>query len=667
MKPPALPATLATLGIVCWALLPGAAALWGATADDAPGGGATLRWVAGALVLVAQVAWVVALRRPTLGRTLGSAVVVLGALATGWARRDDPLIALLLLIFVWVVGVALWGWLSPGPPRRRPGRDVSAGAAVVLWSVVALAGFDGLWARVALVGGLVSAAIASYVCTLHAGRPVAHRRALLALGLAALPALPWLTAPHLWALPALAAQLSTIPAGPARRWLPRGLDRALDAMLLDPAVTVLATFLGGGLLGTVLLALPLATEGGGSLDLIDAAFTAFSAICVTGLGVVDTPNTFGPFGEATLLMLIQVGGLGIMTLSTAALTFLGRRLSVRHEVTAAELLQAEDRRTMAKVLRRILLVTGLFEGAGAAALTTLFWIGGDAPAQALWRGVFTAISAFCNAGFALQSDSLVGYQSAPLVLLTVGLLIVVGGLGPAVIAACWGWRRGGQRLSVAARLVLWTSLALTLIGFGAFLSLEWRGTLAHLGPLDRVANALFQSITLRTAGFNSIDLAACHPATIAVMLPLMFVGGSPASTAGGIKTTTLAVLLLLLRASFGRAERVRLMGRSLRPETTHKAAAVAFLGFASVFGTLLMLLATQSMRFDVALFEAVSALGTVGLTIGGTGALDLVGKVVVIVAMFAGRVGPLTLLIVIGRRGRVGAGPGLPPIEVDVG
>jgi trk system potassium uptake protein TrkH len=215
--------------------------------------------------------------------------------------------------------------------------------------------------------------------------------------------------------------------------------------------------------------------------------------------------------------------------------------------------------------------------------------------------------------------------------------------------------------------VLWTSLALTLIGFVAFLTLEWRGTLSHLGAFDRVINALFQSITLRTAGFNSIDLAACHPATIAVMLPLMFVGGSPASTAGGIKTTTLAVLLLLLRASFGRAERVRLMGRSLRPETTHKAAAVAFLGFASVFATLLLLLATQSMRFDVALFEAVSALGTVGLTIGGTGALDLVGKVVVIVAMFAGRVGPLTLLIVIGRRGRVGAGPGLPPVEVDVG
>ncbi|MCA9557015.1 MAG: potassium transporter Trk, partial [Myxococcales bacterium] len=462
-------------------------------------------------------------------------------------------------------------------------------------------------------------------------------------------------------------QLSTMPSGPARRWVPRGLDRALDAMLLDPAVTVLATFLGGGLLGTALLALPLATEGGGSLDLIDAAFTAFSAVCVTGLGVVDTPNTFGAFGEATLLVLIQVGGLGIMTLSTAALTFLGRRLSVRHEVTAAQLLQAEDRRTMANVLRRILLVTGIFEGAGAALLTVLFWAGGDTLGQALWRGVFTAISAFCNAGFALQSDSLVGYQTAPLVLLTIGLLIVVGGLGPVVIAACWARGRHGKRLSVAARVVLWTSLALTLIGFAGFLSFEWRGTLGHLGPVDRVVNALFQSITLRTAGFNSIDLAASHPATLAIMLPLMFVGGSPASTAGGIKTTTIAVLLFLLRASFGNAERVQLMGRTLRPETTHKAAAVAFLGFGSVFGTLLMLLATQAMSFHVALFEAVSALGTVGLTIGGTGALDLVGKVIVIVAMFAGRVGPLTLLIVIGRHGRVGAGPELPPIEVDVG
>lgn len=439
----------------------------------------------------------------------------------------------------------------------------------------------------------------------------------------------------------------------------------LDGILVDPSRTLVATFLFGGTVGGFLLALPIASQTDVSIGLLNALFTAFSAICVTGLIVVDTPTVFSSFGQAILLVVIQVGGLGIMTFSTAAILLMGKRMSLKHEITAAALLQTQSRDQMKAMLGRVLMVTAVVEGAGAVLLTLGFWSDGDPFGMALWRGVFTSISAFCNAGFALQTDSLIPYQDDPFILLTISLLIIVGGLGPAVVTEMWSWRPG-KRMGLQARLVLWTTGLLLAVPSVLFLALEWRQTLASMGVLDRVVNAWFQSVTMRTAGFNSIDLAAMVPASYSIMLLLMFIGGSPGSTAGGAKTTTMAVLALQLRSVIRGEEHAQVFGFRLSDLTNRRAMAVAFMGFLAFLVVLLALQTTQNIGLREIVFETISALGTVGLSIGATAELDEIGKVIVMFAMFAGRVGPLTLLMFLGSRAD-GRRLGRPEVAIDIG
>lgn len=439
----------------------------------------------------------------------------------------------------------------------------------------------------------------------------------------------------------------------------------LDAILVDPSRTLVATFLFGGVVGGFLLALPIASQTNASIGLLDALFTSFSAICVTGLIVVDTPTVFSSFGQAILLVVIQVGGLGIMTFSTAAILLMGKRMSLKHEITAAALLQTQSRDQMKAMLGRVLMVTAIVEGLGAVLLTAGFWAHGDTFGTALWRGVFTSISAFCNAGFALQTDSLVPYQTNPFVLVTISLLIVIGGLGPVVVTDMWRWRPG-KSLGLQSRLVLWTTAILLVVPSVLFLALEWRQTLASMGILDRVTNAWFQSVTMRTAGFNSIDLAAMVPASYSIMLLLMFIGGSPGSTAGGAKTTTMAVLALQLRSVIRGEDHAEVFGFRLADVTTRRAMGVAFMGFLAFLTTLLALQTTQNIGLREVVFETISALGTVGLSIGATAQLDEIGKVIVMFAMFAGRVGPLTLLMFLGSRAE-GRRLGRPEVAIDIG
>jgi trk system potassium uptake protein TrkH len=311
---------------------------------------------------------------------------------------------------------------------------------------------------------------------------------------------------------------------------------------------------------------------------------------------------------------------------------------------AAELMGGGGvRRDLEHALRVVLRVTLVTEGVGALLLTALFAQAGDSFGQALWRGVFTAVSAFCNAGFALQSDSLMGYADRPLVLLVVGAVIVVGGLGPPVVAALPTLLRG--RGTAQARVVLWATVLLLVGPAALFLALEWDNTLAGMGLVDKVANAAFQSVTLRTAGFNSIDFGAILPATWTLALFCMFVGGSPGSTAGGVKTTTMAVLVLaVLAAVRGRTE-ASAFRRRIPHRTVYEATAITTAGTLSAVATLAAVQLTQDIPLDRALFEVVSALGTVGLSMGATAQLDDVGKIVIMLAMFAGRVGPLTLFI----------------------
>ena len=437
-----------------------------------------------------------------------------------------------------------------------------------------------------------------------------------------------------------------------------------EVILGDPARVLVATFAAICLAGGVLLSSGPAASGD-PVSFLDALFMSVSATCVTGLGVIDVTTAFSGLGRVILLLLIQVGGLGIMTFSAAALTLLGQRLSVRHERTMTGLLGAEGPGHLQAELKRVLGLTFVVEGLGAAALTSLFIQAGDAPGDALWRGLFTSISAFCNAGFALQSDSLVGYQTNPGVLHVVSGLIIFGGLGPAVLLAAPRLVRGGY-MSLHARLS-WVTAAVLLVLPALFIAgAEWGNALAGLSTSDRVHNAWFQSVTLRTAGFNSIDLAALNPATVLMMILMMFIGGGPGSTAGGIKTTTAAILFLAVIAAVRGQEHAEAFGRRIPTGTVYRAVAITTVGGLVAFVAAVGVLLTQAMPPLVALFEVVSALGTVGLTTGGTSLLDEVGKVLIIICMFMGRVGPLTLFLLLNEA-RASAGPGLPEENVPVG
>lgn len=439
----------------------------------------------------------------------------------------------------------------------------------------------------------------------------------------------------------------------------------LEPIMGHPARLLVFTFLGLSLLGGLVLALPMSASSGRSLGLTDALFTAVSAVCVTGLIVLDTPVDFSLFGQWTIVFLIQLGGLGIMTFSLAALRLLGRRLSLRHEGAAAGLMSSEDRSRIFFAVRRLFLFTMSSEVVGALLLSLFFGLRGDSVTQALWRGVFTSVSAFCNAGFALQSDSLIGYRSDPWVLHTVGLLIILGGISPLAALAVPDLLKRRQ-VSAQTKLVLVSSALLLVSGALGILAVEWNHTLAGMSFWDRLHNAWFQSVTLRTAGFNSIDISAIRPPTYSLMLLWMFIGGSPGGTAGGIKTTTLSVLLLAVLTAIQGRGTVTAFGRRISRTTVYKSAAIATAGAAMVFMCLVAMQLTQSISSNLAFFEVVSALGTVGLSMGATAQLDGVGKAVIIVAMFMGRVGPLTLFMFLSsrRRGEVWQRP---VEEVDVG
>lgn len=425
--------------------------------------------------------------------------------------------------------------------------------------------------------------------------------------------------------------------------------RWFEAIFDNPAALLVSTFFLTATTGGLLLTLSPFAAHGQKLALIDTLFTAFSATCVTGLVVLDTAQDFSFAGQLLILIMIQIGGLGIMTFSAAVFTLMGRRMSLRHETAIAELLSNEDRSEIHQTTRRIFRITFTVEAIGAALLAILFFIHGDRPLQAIWRGIFTAISAFCNAGFALQSDNIIPYQHNPLILCTISLIVILGGLGPIVISAL-------PRLRNPRRLSLHVSIALLTTAFLIFIPaifatvVEWSNSLNHLSTADRLANGWFQTVTTRTAGFNSVDLTNLRPATILVMLILMFIGGSPASTAGGIKTTTFALLLLVVYAALRGREKVLIFGYQIPTASIFKATAVVTMGALAVICATILLLMTQPMELKIALFEVVSALGTVGMTIGGTPQLDSVGKIIISLCMLAGRVGPLTLFVLLTTR-----------------
>lgn len=403
------------------------------------------------------------------------------------------------------------------------------------------------------------------------------------------------------------------------------------------------------LIGTLLLTFP-AAAGDRALSPLDALFTATSASCVTGLIVLDTPSAFSHFGQVVILLLIQIGGLGIMTLSTFATLLLGGTLGLRGERALHRVLDLQTPTNAYRLTRFIVLTTLAVEGLGAVVLTFCFRAEGFGWGASLWRGAFHAVSAFCNAGFALQTDSITLFQDQPLALLAVSGLIVTGGVGFVVLAALWSrlTEPGRRPVSVQVKVVAAATVALVVGGAVLFTLIEWNGALAGQPVVDRLANALFQSVTLRTAGFNSVDLASTHPASRLFMMMLMFVGGAPGSTAGGIKVTTMVILLAALRAASRSQGPVVLFRREIPHDVVYRSLAILVLSTTAITLTFFALLLVESQPFQVLLFESVSAFGTVGLSLGATPELSALGRLIVVGAMFIGRVGPLTLALLLG-------------------
>ena len=414
-------------------------------------------------------------------------------------------------------------------------------------------------------------------------------------------------------------------------------------------------FLALILLGTVLLALPIAAKSGQSIGLFDSLFTSTSAVCVTGLVIVDTGTTFSLFGQIVLIVLIQVGGLGFMVFATMLMVMLGRRISIRGRMLIRESMNTSSLSDLGSLTMLYLLLSLTIELVGAVTLCFRFvplygWKHGT------WMALFHSVSAFCNAGFDLFGNyaSLTAFSGDPLVLLTVASLIILGGLGFSVILETARNRQGFRNLSLHTRIVLMTTLVLLLAGTVFYWIVERTNaeTLAGCSEGEKILNAFFQSVTMRTAGFNSFDLSALRDGTKLFSSLLMMIGASPASTGGGIKTTTIAALTLLMLSVVRGESEVNVARRRLSDDISRRALTVSVLFLTTLLTGTLIISLIENGRFPLEdiLFEASSAMGTVGVSAIGTPALSSASRAILLPMMFLGRVGPLTLAVAVAKR-----------------
>lgn len=402
------------------------------------------------------------------------------------------------------------------------------------------------------------------------------------------------------------------------------------------------------LLGALLLTTPAAARSGVSCGFLPALFTATSATCVTGLVLFDTWSQWSGFGQTVIICLIEIGGLGFMSIATLFVFLFRRKVSLKQRLVIAQALSASDMEGVVRLQKTVILGSLALEGLGALILTVHFWPYYGFLTALRW-GLFHSISAFCNAGFDIlgcvtPGVSLMEFNSDPVLLLTLGALVTLGGLGFLVweeVAA----RRRWKRFSVYTKLVLLATLVLLVAGWGLICLLEWDnpGTLGGMSTGDKLLNGLFQSITLRTAGFAAIDQGALTDGGKAVSMVLMLIGGSSGSTAGGLKTVTFVVLALFLAARARGKDSVCVFRRTIPESQVLDAMTIAFLMVAlSMFGGIFISV-TAPVSFTDGLFEAVSALATVGVTAGATASLTVAGQLLMILYMYFGRVGLLTI------------------------
>jgi len=399
--------------------------------------------------------------------------------------------------------------------------------------------------------------------------------------------------------------------------------------------------------GTAILMLPASTVNG-HIRLIDALFTATSAVCVTGLIVVDTGSYFTPFGQGVILLLIQIGGLGIMTISVALFKIIGKKVVFQQRMAMQELFSHTPREDIYYLIRSVLFFTFMVETIGATILF-LYWRSAYPFSDALYKAVFHSVSAFCNAGFSQFSNSLMDAQGSVVLNATVCVLIILGGIGFPVVYELYrhGVFREKGKVSIQTKSVVVTTVGLIVAGVLVILISE-RTLVSSMGWAKGLLTAIFQSVTCRTAGFNTLDIASLNTATLLFMMFLMLVGASPGSCGGGMKTTTFAVLTAFSWSRLMRYKCVNLFGKTIPQDTVTKSISVLVFSMAAICIAVFLILFIDpdhgvrvqgNRQFLGFLFETVSAFGTVGLSMGVTPVLTLPGKLVIIILMIIGRVG----------------------------
>ena len=408
------------------------------------------------------------------------------------------------------------------------------------------------------------------------------------------------------------------------------------------------------LLGAAILSLPISSRSGQWTNLVDSLFTATSAVCVTGLVVLDTATHWSLFGKVVIISLIQIGGLGFMTIATMISLIRGKKINLKERLLIQESLNQIDLSGIVSLTRKIILMVFIIESVGGILLSISFipkfgLIGG------LAYGFFHSISAFCNAGFDLMGSisgefsSLTSFYDNSFIMITVSLLIILGGLGYPVILDVLKNKRF-SKLNVHSKLVITSTVLLLLVGFVFIFGLEYNNpdTLGNMDMKGKVLSSIFQTSTLRTAGFNSIDLALTKEPTILLMIILMLIGASPASTGGGIKTTTVAVLFLTVKDFLCGKDEIHIFERSISFDSIKKAIVIFFIAiFIFIVGTLVLSITNPQFSLIECVFEVMSAYATVGLSIGGSPNLNTIGKFIIMILMFLGRVGSLTIFTAI--------------------
>jgi trk system potassium uptake protein TrkH len=420
---------------------------------------------------------------------------------------------------------------------------------------------------------------------------------------------------------------------------------------LPPSLYIAISFFLIILLGGIVLSLPISSSSGQPTNFLDAVFTANSATCVTGLVTLDTGTHFSLFGQCVLMFLMQIGGLGYVTVSVFLALLLGRKIFVSDRIMLQEAINAYSNRGVVNTILRIALIVFIMEGLGALILFVR-WIPDLGVAKSLFFAVFHSISAFNNAGFSNfpNNANLTAYVTDWTVNLTITTLIIVGGLGFITISNIIDRRRW----TLTTNTVVFTTIILLVLGTLAFAALEWNNpnTLGPLSTTHKFLASYFQAVTPRTAGFNTLDFGKMASPTLLITILLMFIGASPGGTGGGVKTSTFAIIMKTIRDTLRGSRDTNMFGRRIPPEIVRKAFTITILSLGLVMLGFFVLTETERFSSMQILFEIVSAFGTVGLSIGITPMLSPIGKIVIIIIMFAGRVGPLSLLIALSLRQR---------------